>query len=123
MTLDVKNIHSVVHHEDPLCTVLDYARNLNLGQREVQLGEPVSLERSDFEEQQENSGQQDGEDDGLQEYDSSSSDEESNESLPDGETVCDNGDIPSLEREADFLLGGVYRFGRIIHFNSRIAIS
>ena len=65
MTLDVKNIHSVVHHEDQLCTVLDYARNLNLGQREVQLGEPVSLERSDFEEQQENSGQQDGEDDGL----------------------------------------------------------
>ena len=65
MTLDVKNIHSVVHHEDPLCTVLDYARNLNLDQREVQLGEPISLERSDFEEQQENSGQQDGEDDGL----------------------------------------------------------
>ena len=27
MTLDVENIHSVVHHKDPLCTVLNYARN------------------------------------------------------------------------------------------------
>ena len=27
MTLDVANIHSVVHHKDPLCTVLDYAKN------------------------------------------------------------------------------------------------
>ena len=27
MTLDVENIHSVVHHKEPLCTVLDYARN------------------------------------------------------------------------------------------------
>ena len=27
MTLNVENIHSVVHHKDPLCTVLDYARN------------------------------------------------------------------------------------------------
>ena len=27
MTLDVENIYSVVHHKDPLCTVLNYARN------------------------------------------------------------------------------------------------
>ena len=28
MTLDVENIHYVVHHNDPLYTVLDYSRNL-----------------------------------------------------------------------------------------------
>ena len=27
MTLDVENIHSVVHHRDPLCTELNYATN------------------------------------------------------------------------------------------------
>ena len=27
MTLDVENIHSVVHHKDPLCTVSNYKRN------------------------------------------------------------------------------------------------
>ena len=27
MTLNVENIHSVVHHKDPLCTVSNYKRN------------------------------------------------------------------------------------------------
>ena len=43
--------------------------------------------RSNFKEQQENSGKQDEEEDGILEYDSPSDDD----------------DIPSLEREADFL--------------------
>ncbi|RMX57966.1 hypothetical protein pdam_00020013 [Pocillopora damicornis] len=46
----------------------------------------VSLECSDFEKQRKNSGKQDGEEDGILEYDSPS----------------DNDDIQSLEREADF---------------------
>ena len=48
----------------------------------------VSLERSDFEEQQENSGKQDEEEDGILENDSPSDDD----------------DIPSFEQEADFYL-------------------
>ena len=34
MTLDVENIHSVVHHKDLLCTVLDYARNIGNAAKE-----------------------------------------------------------------------------------------
>ena len=34
MTLDVENIHSVVHYKDPLCTVLDYARNFGNAAKE-----------------------------------------------------------------------------------------
>ena len=41
-----------------------------LYQREIQPGEPVSLERSDLEEQQEKSGQQDEGEDGMLKYDS-----------------------------------------------------
>ena len=37
-----------------------------LKQREIQLVEPVIFERSDFEEQQENSGKQDKKEDGVQ---------------------------------------------------------
>ena len=70
----------------------------------LSLSELVSFERSDFEEQQENSGKQDEEEDGIFDYDSPS----------------DDGDIPSLEREADFHLGRGSRFGRSIRFNSRI---
>ena len=44
-----------------------------LYQREIQPGEPVSLERSDLEEQQEKSGQQDEGEDGMFKYDSSDS--------------------------------------------------
>ena len=56
-------------------------------QREIQPVEPVSLECSDFEEQQEkNNGKRDEEEDGILEYDSPSDDD----------------DFPSLEREADF---------------------
>ena len=31
MTLDVKNVHSVVHHKAKLFTVLDYPRNFGNG--------------------------------------------------------------------------------------------
>ena len=34
MTLDVENIHSVVHHEDPLCTMLNYVRNFGNAAKE-----------------------------------------------------------------------------------------
>ena len=54
-------------------------------EREIQLVEPVIFERSDFEEQQENSRKQDEEEDGILEYDSPSDDD----------------DIPSLEQVAD----------------------
>ena len=43
--------------------------------RKIQSVEPVSLERSDFEGQQENSGKQDEEQDGMLEYDSPSDDD------------------------------------------------
>ena len=75
-----------------------------LYQRLIQPGEPVSLERSDSEEQQENSGKQDEEQDGIFEYDSPSND----------------GDILSLERKADFHLRKGSRCRRSIRFNSRI---
>ena len=71
-----------------------------LYQREIQPGELVSLERSDFEEHQENSGKQDEEKDGILERDS----------------PRDDGDTPSLEREADFYLRGGFRFERSIRF-------
>ena len=78
---------------------------LYLYQREIYPDKPISLERYDIEEQQENSVKQDEEGDGILEYDSPS----------------DNGDIPFLEREADFHLGRGFRFVRSIRFNSRIA--
>ena len=55
----------------------------------------------------------------MLEYESPSSDEES----ADDETACNAGEIPSLEREANILLGRVSRFGRSIRFNSRILLS
>ena len=55
-----------------------------LKQKEIQLVEPVILERSDFEKQQEKK-KQDEEEDGILEYDS----------------PCDDDDIPSLEQVAD----------------------
>ena len=86
-----------------------------LYQREIQPGEPVSLERSDLEEQQE----KDEEEDGMLEYDSPSNDEESAYD----EAACDVGEISSLEGEANFLFGRVSRFGRSIRFKSRILLS
>ena len=65
-----------------------------LYQREIQQGEPVSLERSDLEEQQE----KDEEEDMMFKYDSPSSDEES----ANDETACDVGEIPSLQRRRTF---------------------
>ena len=50
----------------------------------------------------------------MSEYDSSIRDEES----ADEESACDVGEIPSLEREANFLLRRVSRLGRSIRFNS-----
>ena len=64
---------------------LELPRRTSNREREIQLVEPVIFERSDFEEQQENSGKQDEEEDGILEYDSPSDDD----------------DIPSLEQVAD----------------------
>lgn len=209
MTLDVENIHSVVHHKDPLCTVLDYARNFGnaakegikrtthwaayyftnpkswypvpersmvlsdmpvmqplppvpmtsqcvqsmrdwaqtfgaavrqrsvrqettmaragtlpsyLYQREVQPGESVSLEDLEHSISEEQQGIQVGEtedEDGILEYDSSSDEEAEEGTLPSNSDVADD-DIGSLDREANFLLGTVSRFGRTIRFNNRI---
>ena len=58
-------------------------------------------------EQQENSGKQDEEQDGMLEYDS----------------LSDESDIPSLEREGDFILERRSRLRRSIRFYSRIAFS
>ena len=80
-------------------------RQIYLYQREIQPSGPVSLERSDYEEQQKDSGQQD-------EEEAQSSDKElNNMSFPDDETACND--------NADFLLGRVSRFGRSIHLNRR----
>ena len=54
----------------------------------------------------------------MLEYDSPSNDEESTYD----ETVCDVGEISSLEGEANFLFGRVSRFGRNIRFKSRICL-
>ena len=78
-----------------------------LYQREIQPGELVSLEHSDFEEQQKISGKQDEEEGGTLEYDSPS----------------DDGGIPSSEREAGFHLRRGSLFRRSIRFNSRIVFS
>ena len=64
---------------------LELPRRTSNREREIQLVEPVIFERSDFEEQQENSGKQDEEEDGILEYDSPSDDD----------------NIPSLEQVAD----------------------
>ena len=80
-------------------------RPIYLYQREIQPSGPVSLERSDYEEQQKDSGQHD-------EEEAQSSDKElNNMSFPDDETACND--------NADFLLGRVSRFGRSIHLNRR----
>lgn len=79
-------------------------RPIYLYQREIQPSGPVSLERSDYEEQQKDSGQQD-------EEEAQSSDKELNKSFPDDETACND--------DADFLLGRFFRFGRSIHLNRR----
>ena len=50
----------------------------------------------------------------MSEYDSPSSDEES----ADEETACDVGEIPSLEREANFLLRRVSRLVKSILMKS-----
>ena len=78
-----------------------------LYQREIQPGELVSLEHSDFEEQQKISGKQDEEEGGTLEYDSPS----------------DDGGIPSSEREAGFHLRRGSLFRRGIRFNSRFVFS
>ena len=67
-----------------------------LYQREIQRSEPVSLERSDFEEQQENSEKQNKDKDGMLKEDS----------------LSDDGDIQSLEREAEFHFKKGSRFER-----------
>ena len=181
MTLDVKNIHSVVHQKDKLFTVLNYSRNFGNAAKEGlkrathravyhitdpnswypvperariltaipaivnryhqyrwhhrayrswgtghkqqwqelefprrtsirELFSPTNRSASNaltVEEQQENSGKRDEEENGIFEHDFPS----------------DDGDIPSLEREADFQLRRGSRFWRSIRFNSRIVFS
>ena len=43
MTLDVENMHSVVHHKDALCAVLDYARNFGNAAKESQRGSQENI--------------------------------------------------------------------------------
>ena len=91
-----------------------------LYQREVQPGESVSLEHSISREQQGSQVNETEDEDGILEHDSSSSEEDSEEgSLPSNTDEADD-DIGSLDREANFLLGTVSRFGRTIRFNNRI---
>jgi len=90
-----------------------------LYQREVQPGESVSLEQSISREQQRSQVNETEDEDGILEYDSSSSEEDSEEgSLPGNTDEADN-DIGSLDSEANFLLKTVSRFGRTIRFNNR----
>ena len=62
---------------------------------------------------------------GVLEYDSPSSSEDSKEesfvnNVNNDETDDDvSGEIPSLDDQANFRLGAVYRFGRTIRFNNR----
>ena len=96
------------HAEDEGLGVNIYCSSASaLRKREIQPVEPISLERSDFEEQQENCGQQGEEEDGILENDFPSDDD----------------DILSLEREADFYLARGSCFGRSIRFNSIIVFS
>ena len=85
-----------------------------LYQRQVRPGESVSLERSG--EQRRNEAEEADVEDGILEYDSSSSE------VLDDEVDDDVGGIPPLDREATFLLGTVSRFGRTVRFNSRIIV-
>ena len=65
-----------------------------LDQKEIHPSEPLSFEpwlRGATKKKIEDENQ-------ILEYDSPSRDEESDESLSDDETACDDGDIPSLER-------------------------
>lgn len=91
-----------------------------LYQREVRPGESVSLER--FGEQRRNEAEEADEEDGILEYDSSSSEDLEDESTSKEEANDDVGGIPSLDREATFLLGTVSSFGRTVRFNSRIIV-
>ena len=91
-----------------------------LYQREVRPGESVSLER--FGEQRRNEAEEADEEDGILEYDSSSSEDLEDESTSKEEANDDVGGIPSLDREATVLLGTVSSFGRTVRFNSRIIV-
>ena len=85
-----------------LCKTRD--NNGNLYQREVRLGESVSLERSG--KQRRNEAEEADEEDGILEYDSSSSEDLDDESFSTNneEGHDDVGGIPSLDREATFCL-------------------
>lgn len=91
-----------------------------LYQREVRPGESVSLER--FGEQRRNEAEEADEEDGILEYDSSSSEDLDDESTNNQEADDDVVGIPSLDREVTFLLGTVSSFGRTVRFNSRIIV-
>ena len=86
---------------------LELPRRTSNREREIQLVEPVIFERSDFEEQQGNSGKQDEEEDGILEYDSPSDDD----------------DMHLWSKWLILLLGRGSRFGRSVCFKSRIVFS
>ena len=75
-----------------------------LYQREVRLGESVFLERCGG--QRRNEAEEADEEDGILEYDSSSSEDLDDESFSTNNEEADNdvGGIPSLDREATFCL-------------------
>ena len=75
-------------------------------------------------EQRENEAEEADEEDGILEYDSSSSEDLYDEqfSTKNDEADDDVGGILPLDREATVLLGTVSRFGRTVRFNSRIII-
>ena len=92
--------------------------------REVQPGDSVSLEPAEPSSSKANERDEAGDEDdkeGVLEYDSSGSDEDSEEQPlgnDNDEPGNDVGDIPFLDREANFLLGTVSRFGRTAPFNN-----
>ena len=93
-----------------------------LYEREVLPGESFSLEHSG--EQRRNEAEEADEEEGILEYDSSSSEDLDDESFSSNNDEADDdvGGIPSLGREATFLLGIVSRFGRTVRFISRIIV-
>ena len=85
-------------------------------------GESVSLERSG--EQRRNEAKEADEEDGILEYDSSSSEYFDDESFSTNNDEADDDvrGIASLDRKATFSLGTVSRFRRTVRFNSRIIV-
>ena len=85
-------------------------------------GKSISFEHS--REQRRNEAEEADEGDGILEYGSSSTEDVDDESFSTYNEAADEdgGGIPSLDREARYLLGMVSRLGRTVHFNRRIMV-